>query len=104
MPMEFWTENILMYILIACCFLLTLSARPGNELLFIVACGYAVFTDFTRYSLTLLCFLAVLIYFSRHWKLLLRLCGVSTESVSARTIQVIIGLVMGSLMLSPLTW
>ena len=97
MPMEFWVENIIMYGCITVCFLLTIVGMAGNLWMLLLACGYAIFTDFTRFTPQVLLWLVLIFLFGELWEFVVGFFGVKRKNVSWLGVFIIgIGTVIGA--------
>ncbi len=82
MPMEFWTENIIMYGLISVCFILTLLGMAGNFWMLLLGCGYAIFTDFERIQPRILFILVTIFLLGELWEFIMGFFGIKRSNVS----------------------
>lgn len=82
MPMAFWTENIIMYGLIAVCFFLTIVGMGGNFWMLLLGSGYAIITDFERIQPRILFFLALLFVLGELWEFGMSFLGIKRSNVS----------------------
>lgn len=96
MPMEFWTENLIMYVLIAICFGFSILGMAGNLWMLFLAAGYAVYTDFNRYPPKLLLMLFLVFLLGEAWDFVVGFFGVKRKNVPWSAVFLIgVGSVLG---------
>jgi len=95
--MDFWSENLIMYLLMLICFILSILGMAGNLWLLVVAGGYAFYSGFHGFDVPMLLWLLGIFCLGELWEFFIGFFGVKRKDIPWSTVGLIgVGTVVGS--------
>lgn len=97
MPMEFWSENLIMYLLMLLCFFLGILGLAGNLWLLVLAGAYAVYEGFIRFNPVMLMWLFGIFCLGELWEFGISFFGIKKQDLPwSAVFMIAIGTLVGS--------
>ncbi len=94
--MEHWVGNVILYVIIMICLLLTFLGMMGNVWLLVSAVTFAIYEDFNRFNEPFLLYLFLVFAAGELWEFFISFFGIKRKNVSWRAVFMIgIGTIIG---------